>query len=79
MTGLGEVVLIGDGDVLAEAVIRVLNDRAKYTLPRSDIEALFSTPCKAELYETVFEELLAKKKGCSVAAEYHESANENAG
>jgi glycosyltransferase involved in cell wall biosynthesis len=61
MTGMGEVVPIGDSAVLAEAVIRVLDDKAKYTRPRSDIEALFSTPRTAELYEKLFEELLAHK------------------
>jgi glycosyltransferase involved in cell wall biosynthesis len=79
MTGMGEVVPIGDSAALAEAVIRVLDDKAKYTRPRSDIEALFSTPRTAELYEKLFEDLLSQKKGNHVAAEYHESANENAG
>jgi glycosyltransferase involved in cell wall biosynthesis len=78
MTGMGEVVPIGDSAALAEAVIRVLNDKAKYMRPRSDIESLFSTPRTAELYEKLFEDLLAQKKG-RAAAEYHESANENAG
>ncbi len=78
MTGMGEVVPIGDSAALAEAVIRVLNDKAKYTRPRSDIEDLFSTPRTAEQYEKLFEDLLARKKGSSVAAEHHESASENA-
>jgi glycosyltransferase involved in cell wall biosynthesis len=59
MTGMGEVVPIGDSDALAEAVIRILDDKAKYTRPRSDIGSLFSTPRTAELYEQLFEELLA--------------------
>ena len=79
MTGMGEIVPIADSAALAEAVVRVLDDKAKYTRPRADIEGLFSTPRTAELYEKLFEELLARKKGGSVAAEYHESANENAG
>ncbi len=61
MTGMGEVVPIGDSAALAEAVIRVLNDRARYVRPRSDIEALFSTERTAEHYERLFEELLAKR------------------
>jgi glycosyltransferase involved in cell wall biosynthesis len=61
MTGMGEVVPIGDSMALAEAVIRILNDKAKYIRPRSEIEALFSTTRTAELYEQLFEELLARK------------------
>ena len=77
-TGMGEVVPIGDSAALAEAVIRVLNDKAKYSRPRSDIEALFSTPRTAELYEKLFEDLLARKKGVN-ASEHHESVKENVG
>ena len=78
-TGMGEVVPIGDSAALAKAIIRILNDRAKYTRPRSDIEALFSTARTAEHYEQLFEDLLKQKKGSSVGAEQRESANENAG
>lgn len=77
-TGMGEVVPISDSAALAEAVIRVLNDKAKYLRPRSDIEALFSTPRTAELYEKLFEDLLARKKGVN-ASEHHESVKENVG
>ena len=62
-TGMGEVVPVGDRAALAEAVIRVLNDKAKYSRPRSDIEARFSTRRTAEQYEMLFDELLARKKG----------------
>ena len=61
MTGMGEVVPVGDRAALAEAVIRVLNDKAKYTRPRSDLEALFSTARTAELYEQLFVQLLQEK------------------
>ena len=61
MTGMGEIVPIGDSAALAEAVIRVLNDRARYVRPRSDIEALFSTARTAELYERLFEDLRGRK------------------
>ena len=60
-TGMGEVVPIGDSAALAEAIIRILNNKAKYTRPRSDIEALFSTPRTAELYEQLFEKLIWEK------------------
>jgi glycosyltransferase involved in cell wall biosynthesis len=61
MTGMGEVVPIGDSGALAEAVIRVLNDRAKYVRPRWEIEALFSTARTAEHYEQLFEQLIQNK------------------
>jgi glycosyltransferase involved in cell wall biosynthesis len=61
MTGMGEVVPIRDSNALADAVVRVLNDRGKYIRPRSEIEALFSTERTAELYEQLFEKLLAEK------------------
>ena len=71
MTGMGEVVPIADSAALAEAVIRVLNDRDKYVQPRSEIEALFSTERTAEMYEQLFEELLLTKG----VYESHESTN----
>jgi glycosyltransferase involved in cell wall biosynthesis len=71
MTGMGEVVPIADSAALAEAVIRVLNDRDKYVHPRSEIEALFSTERTAEMYEQLFEELLLAKG----VYESHDSAN----
>lgn len=79
MTGMGEVVPIGDSAALAEAVIRVLNDKAKYVRPRPEIEALFNTARTAELYEHLFEELLAHKQRVPESVEQHESANENVG
>jgi glycosyltransferase involved in cell wall biosynthesis len=61
MTGMGEIVPVGDSAALAEAVIRVLDDRARYVRPRSDIEALFNTTRTAELYERLFEKLLGRR------------------
>ena len=63
MTGMGEVVPIADSAALAEAVVRVLENRAKYVRPRVEIEALFSTDRTAERYEHLFEELLARRAG----------------
>ncbi|MFN8597569.1 MAG: glycosyltransferase family 4 protein, partial [Anaerolineae bacterium] len=61
MTGMGEIVPIGDSAALAEAVIRVLDDRARYVKPRTAIEALFSTERTAQLYEQLFNELLTHR------------------
>lgn len=67
MTGMGEVVPVGDSAALAEAVIRVLSDRARYVRPRADIEALFSTEHTAEQYEQLFDELLARRSPATVS------------
>jgi glycosyltransferase involved in cell wall biosynthesis len=61
MTGMGEVVPIADSAALAEAVIRVLNDRDRYVRPRAEIEALFNTERTAELYEQLFDGLLLRQ------------------
>ena len=60
-TGMGEVVPIGDSPALAQAIIRVLDHRERYLRPRAEIEAMYSTPRTAELYEGLFEELVAGK------------------
>jgi len=61
-TGMGQVVPIGDSAALAEAIIRILDNRERYVRPRAEIEALYSTPHTAELYEQLFEELAAEKQ-----------------
>jgi glycosyltransferase involved in cell wall biosynthesis len=61
-TGMGEVVPIGDSLALAEAIIRILDNHERYIRPRADIEAMYSTPRTAELYEQLFEELIAAKQ-----------------
>jgi glycosyltransferase involved in cell wall biosynthesis len=61
-TGMGEVTPIGDSAALAEAIIRILDHRERYVRPRADIEAMYSTPHTAELYEQLFEELIAEKQ-----------------
>jgi glycosyltransferase involved in cell wall biosynthesis len=57
LTGMGEVVPVADSPALAEAIIRVMQDRSKYVRPRAEIEALFSVDRTAEAYEQLFEEL----------------------
>lgn len=62
MTGMGEVVPIGDSAALAAAIIRVLRDRDAYVRPRSEIEARFSTARTAERYEELFDDLLLARR-----------------
>jgi len=65
-TGMGEVVPVGNSPALAEAILRILGDRQRYVRPRAEIEAMYSTPRTAELYEQLFEELIAAKQHRSV-------------
>ncbi len=57
-TGMGEVVSVGDSQALAEAIIRVVNNRDDYVRPRQEIAARWSTGRTAEEYEALFERLL---------------------
>lgn len=56
-TGMGEIVPIGDSAALAEALLRVLGDRARYRRPRAEIADRFSTDRTAEAYEQLFADL----------------------
>ena len=60
-TGMGDVVPVGDSAALAEAILRVLDHRERYVRPRTEIQAMYSTPRTAELYEELFEELIAER------------------
>jgi len=60
-TGMGEVVGVRDSAALSEAIVRVLHDHARYVRPRTEIETMYSTPRTAELYEELFEELIAQR------------------
>jgi glycosyltransferase involved in cell wall biosynthesis len=61
-TGMGEVVPIGDGRALAEAIIRVVSSEKqhRYIQPRKEIAARFSTERTVAGYEALFERLLRK-------------------
>ncbi|MBN1888726.1 MAG: glycosyltransferase family 4 protein [Thermoflexales bacterium] len=61
-TGMGRVIPIGDSLALAKAIIEVLDHRERYVRPRAEVEALYSTPRTAEMYEELFEELLNVKR-----------------
>ena len=56
-TGMGLVVPIGDSAALAQAIIQVLGDRARFVRPREDIARIFSTERTATEYEALFAEL----------------------
>lgn len=57
-TGMGEVVPIGDARALAEAILRVVSQRARYVRPRQEIARRWSTDRTAAEYEALFERLL---------------------
>ncbi len=61
-TGMGQVVPIGDAEALAQALIEVLGNKARYVRPREEIAARFSTPRTADGYEGLFQDLLEEKK-----------------
>jgi len=61
MTGMGEVVPIGDSSALAEAIIRVIRHRSDYVRPRPQIEEAFSLERTMGGYEALFEEFLGSR------------------
>jgi glycosyltransferase involved in cell wall biosynthesis len=58
MTGMGEVVPIGDADALAESIQRVLAHPDQFHRPRSQIEDAFSLERTVAGYEALFEALV---------------------
>ncbi len=58
-TGMGEIAPIGDPAGLAEAMLQVLDDQARYIQPREEIVARFSTEKTVDEYEALFERLKA--------------------
>jgi len=61
MTGMGEVIPIGDSGALARAVIGILEHKARYVRPRAEIGAIFGLEQTVESYEGLFERELARK------------------
>lgn len=59
-TGMGEIAPIGDAQALAEAILRVYANRARYVRPREAIERLFSTTRTVQGYTALYNELLAR-------------------
>lgn len=57
-TGMGEIAPIGDATGLAEAILKVLDNKDSYVRPREEIVARFSTERTLDAYEALFEKLL---------------------
>ena len=60
-TGMGEIAPIGDAEGLAEAILKVLDDRASYVRPVEEIAAKFSTARTVDEYEALFGRLCEAK------------------
>ena len=57
-TGMGEIAPIGDAGGLADAILKVLDNRENYMRPREEIEARFSTEKTVVEYEALFQRML---------------------
>jgi glycosyltransferase involved in cell wall biosynthesis len=73
MTGMGEVVPIGDSTALAEAIIRVIQDPDEYKRPRRFIEDTFSLERTVSGYEALFTALVEGRAWDGRPAEAQES------
>lgn len=73
MTGMGEVVPIGDAAALAEAIIRVIQNPDKYRRPRHLIEDTFSLERTVSGYEALFEALVVGRAWDSQPIEAQET------
>jgi glycosyltransferase involved in cell wall biosynthesis len=73
MTGMGEVVPVGDAAALAEAIIRIIQQPGDYTQPRRLIEDTFSLERTVSGYEALFESLVPGRVQASQPAEARET------
>jgi glycosyltransferase involved in cell wall biosynthesis len=62
MTGMGEVVPIGDSAALSQALITIFTDPAKYRRDPAEIAQPYNPDSVAAEYEKLFERLIAGKK-----------------
>ena len=60
-TGMGEVVPIRQAEQLAEAIVKILDDKKRYIQDRQEIQNKFSSDEAAKNYESLFRNLLTKK------------------
>jgi len=56
-TGMGEIAPIGDAEGLAQAILKVLDNREHYIRPREEIASRFSIENTASAYENLFKEI----------------------
>jgi glycosyltransferase involved in cell wall biosynthesis len=62
MTGMGEVIPIGDSNELADALLRIFNHPGNYSGNPTAIQKMFDPQSTAASYEQLFEELLSSLK-----------------
>ena len=62
MTGMGEVVPIGDADALADAIIKIFTTPEYYPGDPPPVERQFSPYANAAAYEDLYQELLDELK-----------------
>jgi len=62
LTGMGEVIPIGESAALAEAVGRILSQPDRYQRSSADIAAMFGLEQTVDSYERLFEAQLAKRR-----------------
>lgn len=61
LTGMGEIVPIKDARALADAIVEVIQNKARYIQPRRAIEETFALERTLNAYEKLFQELLEAK------------------
>jgi glycosyltransferase involved in cell wall biosynthesis len=61
MTGMGEVVPVGDAPALAAALLKIIDNRTAYIRPPADIAARFSPDAVAAQFEQLFQQLIERK------------------
>ena len=61
MHNMGEIVPIGDAPALAEALLKVLANRAKYTCDAAELARIYDPDSVAAEYENLFAKLMGKK------------------
>jgi glycosyltransferase involved in cell wall biosynthesis len=73
MTGMGEVVPVGDPEALAAAILRVLRHPDDYARPRRFIEEAFSLERTVSGYEALFDTLVTSRLQSTQPAKVREA------